>query len=300
MKDYSVTDVTAIPVDAPGSTNWEMNGVTNQDTPKPFRRRSALRSIEPPLQDEAESRRNLPATLPQPWDRLRHARPAVRKHILARAPLVNFFREDPAARSFDLLRTRLSQALKQRGWKRVAVASPTRGCGATFSAVNLALSVARVPGSRTILMDLNQRDPGVGEALDIHGVGNTAAFLDCELPAAGHLVKCSETLALGLMDEPDQRAAAERLHSADCAQALDQMCHDMNPDLVLFDLPPVLGYDDFAAFLPHVDAVLLVADATRTTAAQISACEEVISGQSQLLGVVLNRARRGGVETYDA
>ena len=78
------------------------------------------------------------------------------------------------------------------------------------------------------------------------------------------------------------------------------MCDDMNPDQVLFDLPPVLGYDDFSAFLPRVDAVLLVADATRTTAAHIAACEDVINGHSQLLGVVLNRARRGGVETYDA
>jgi len=300
MKDYSVTDATVTPVQTPGPNNWEMHGVTKEDRPKPFRRRSALRGFEPPLQDEADSRRNLPATLPQPWDQLRHARPAVRKHILARAPLVNFFRETPTARSFDLLRTRLSQAMKQRGWKRLAVVAPTPGCGATFSAVNLALSLARVPGSRTILMDLNQRDPGVGDALDIHGVGDTAAFLSGELPATGHLVKCNDTLALGLTDDPDHRAAAERLHSAECAQALDRMCDDMNPDQVLFDLPPVLGYDDFSAFLPRVDAVLLVADATRTTAAHIAACEDVINGHSQLLGVVLNRARRGGVETYDA
>lgn len=182
----------------------------------------------------------------------------------------------------------------------MAVAAPTPGCGATFTAVNLALSLARVPGSRTVLLDLNQRAPGVGDALDIHGVGNTPDFLTGELPAVGHLVKCSDTLALGLMDEADDRAAAERLHSADCAEALNRMCDEMDPELVLFDLPAVLGYDDFAAFLPRVDAVLLVADATKTTAAQISACEEIIDSQSQLLGVVLNRARHGGVETCDA
>ena len=43
------------------------------------------------------------------------------------------------------------------------------------------------------------------------------------------------------------------------------------------------------SFLPNVDAILIVADATRTSAAQIAECERAISGQANLLGVVLNK-----------
>ena len=54
---------------------------------------------------------------------------------------------------------------------------------------------------------------------------------------------------------------------------------------------PVLEYDDLTAFLPQVDGVLLVADGTQTTAAHLAACEKMLLGHTQLLGVVLNRAR---------
>ena len=74
----------------------------------------------------------------------------------------------------------------------------------------------------------------------------------------------------------------------------------LRPGVVLFDLPPVLAHDDLAAFLPQVDGVLLVSDAASTTAAHIEACERVLDGQSRLLGVVLNRARRAGADPANA
>jgi len=72
------------------------------------------------------------------------------------------------------------------------------------------------------------------------------------------------------------------------------MTESLQPDVVLYDLPPVLAYDDLAAFLPQVDGVLLVADGTQTTASQIVACEKILNGQTRLLGVILNRASRAG------
>ena len=62
-------------------------------------------------------------------------------------------------------------------------------------------------------------------------------------------------------------------------------------DVALFDLPPVLHNDDVAAFLPQVDGVLLVSDGSQTTARHLKACEKMLAGHTQLLGVVLNRAR---------
>lgn len=242
---------------------------------------------------------NLPAPLPEDWERLHQVRPGVRQHILGNLPLISFFRDDPAARAFDLLRSRLLQGIRSKGWKRVAVAAPTQGCGATFTAVNLALSLARIPDSRVVLMDLNQRDPGVASALDIHGHGDMRGFLRGDLEIAEHLVKVGDTLALGLTDEPD-RFAAELLHGTGAELTLDEMVETLHPDVVIYDLPAVLSHDDFVACLSHVDCVLLVSDAEKTTAAQIAACEEVMGDQAHLLGVVLNRARRSSLEKYDS
>ncbi|MEK0162486.1 CpsD/CapB family tyrosine-protein kinase [Phaeobacter sp. A36a-5a] len=246
------------------------------------------------ISDTDPKPQRLPANLPEMWERLHRVPLDIRGHQVARSPLVNFFRNSPTANAFDLLRTRLLHSLKAQGWKRVAVAAPTAGCGATFSAVNLALSMARVPGTRTVLMDLNFRRPGVASALKLPPAGDMPGFLSGELTLAEHLIRPAASLAVGLTAAPD-RNAAEILHDGRCASVIDDMVLSTSADVTLFDLPPVLEHDDTAAFLPQVDGVLLIADGTRTTAAHLAACEKLFDGQTQLLGVSLNRARGAGL-----
>lgn len=207
--------------------------------------------------------------------------------------IVEYFRADPIAKGFDLLRTRLVRTIRAYGWRRIAVVAPTSGCGTTFTAVNLALSLSRVPGSRTILMDMNQRNPGVASALGARNPHRLDDFLLGETGFEDYLVRPSKTLAVGLADAPNA-LAAEILHDPLTGEVLDEMVDMLEPDLVIYDMPPMLAHDDMAAFLPQVDGVLLVADGTQTLPEHISACERVLEGQTQLLGVVLNRGRAEG------
>ncbi|MCF6234318.1 MAG: CpsD/CapB family tyrosine-protein kinase [Rhodobacteraceae bacterium] len=246
-----------------------------------------------PVLPQAET---LPAeTQADMWDLLPRVASGVRQHFLSGAPLINFFRNDPAARAFDILRTRMLQALRSNGWNRIAIASPTSGCGATFTAVNLAQSLARVPGSRTVLMDINHRAPGISKLLEIDKAGDMRGFLNGDISVESHMVRASKTLALGLATQ-QENGAAEILHDTRCGAALGEMQRALRPDVTLFDLPPVLDFDDLSAFLPQVDGVFLVVDGTNTTARQIAECEKILNGQTQLLGIILNRARKGGVE----
>lgn len=275
----------------------EEDGMTEQVF-KRFHRRRAPAAAMLSAVDTAESRSvaapvaaQLPATLPEPWDRIRQVSFDAEVQTAARLPLVSRFRTAPAAKSFDLLRTRLLHTLKARGWKRIAVTAPAAGCGTTFSAVNLALSLARVPGNRTILMDMNFRRPGVAQALGMVAPGDLAGFLSGTVQMEDQLLRPLPSLAVGLNSAADQNAA-EILHGRSCAEALEDMMLLSGADTALFDLPPVLEHDDTAAFLPQVDGVLLISDGTSTTAAQLAACERMLAGHTQLLGVVLNRARQ--------
>lgn len=233
------------------------------------------------------------------WNSLPAVTPGLRGRILGDVPLVSVHRDHPASRAFDLLRTRLLHTLKANGWHRIAIAGPTPGCGATFTAVNLALSLARVPRSRTVLMDLNLRDPGVADAMELEAPGPMRAFLRGEVEMADHMLRVGDTLALGLTPGPDVDAA-EILHDRKTAEVLDLTAARLSPDVVLYDLPPVLAHDDLTAFLPQVDGVLLVADGTRTLARHIEQCERVFDGQTRVLGVILNRGREPGGRGWDA
>lgn len=248
---------------------------------------------------EFAAKPQLPARLPELWERIPFAASAVAGDTGARRgprlPLVSRFRQDPAAKAFDLLRTRLLHTLKARGWQRVAVTAPAAGCGTTFSAANLALSLARVPGSRTLLMDMNLRRPGLAAALGIAAEGphgwDLAAFLAGRTAAEAHLCRPLPGLAVGLNSHPGLDAA-EILHDRACAATINALIERSRADVALFDLPPVLEHDDVAAFLPQVDAVLLISDGTSTTAAELAACEKMLAGHTELLGVALNRARQ--------
>jgi len=203
--------------------------------------------------------------------------------------LIVTHREDPVGLLYDHLRTRLLQALQERGWTRVAVTAPTRGCGASLVAANLALSLARRPSGRTLLIDLDLRAPSLAGLFGVENPGRLRDVLTGAQPMESHFLRLGRTLALALngQSEPD---SAELLQEPGTVAALESLMEDLSPDVAIHDLPPLLESDDVLAFLPEVDGVLLVADGTRTTAAQMRECERLLKDRTNMLGVVLNRA----------
>ncbi|MCX7559233.1 CpsD/CapB family tyrosine-protein kinase [Sulfitobacter sp. F26204] len=212
-------------------------------------------------------------------------------------PVVDAARDSTSVRAFDLLRTRLRQTTQEHGWTNIAITTPTSGCGNTFTAVNLALSLSRISGSRTVLMDFNLRRPGIAKAFDITPRGAMRDFLMGHSPIGDHMVKVSETLALGLNNAVDNDAA-ETLQAAETAHTMERMRAALQPELVIYDMPAMLAHDDVSAFLPHLDGVLLVSDGTRTLGRELLECERMLENQVPLLGVVLNRARANSIPQY--
>mgnify|MGYP001191338280 CR=1 FL=1 len=217
--------------------------------------------------------------------------------LLAGNGLFTHSKNSPAAAAFDMLRTRILQALQQRGWKRVAVTSPTHGCGKSFVAANLALSLARMSESKTVLMDLELRNPGLADLLGVEHVGAIRDFLTGDQPLESHFRRVGRNLALALNGEP-ATDAAELLHAGTTTEALEMMLEQLDPDIAIYDMPPALGSDDVTMMLPQVDAVLLVADGTQTTAEDIRACERLFEGRIPLMGVVLNRSQDRKQDRY--
>jgi len=199
-------------------------------------------------------------------------------------------RREAAVQAFDQLRTQFLQGVRSQDMTKIAVASPHSGNGATFTAVNLARSLSRVPGCKTVLLDLNLRNPGVAETIGVEAEGNMDEFLTGDLSFFQHILRYNDGLALGL-SRSARPNASDLLQSGLVAGAVSEMIHLLKPDVVMLDLPPILEYDDLSAVLPHVDGVLLVADGTSTQTKHIQECERLIKNRSKLMGVVLNRGR---------
>lgn len=105
---------------------------------------------------------------------------------------------EPAVAAFDLLRTRLIQGLAQKDWRRIAVTSPTHGCGKSFVAANLALSLSRRPEGRSVLVDLDLRSPQLARMLGIQSPLDLREFLLGEQPLEAAFRRHGRQLAVGL------------------------------------------------------------------------------------------------------
>ncbi|GAB5467610.1 MAG: CpsD/CapB family tyrosine-protein kinase [Rhodospirillales bacterium] len=263
--------------DAIAKARAEREGLKSATAPSPAP--EPLRSgvpavVEPPPSDD-------------PWLRL-SALELDRKRLRS-ARIVSYDKSHPAHMHFDVLRTRLAQLFREKGWRRLAVTSPTAGCGKTMVAANLALSLARQRQLKTLLFDMDLRRPGLAQALGVETDRSIADLLNGEVPASDVLLRNGANLALGLNGQTVGESA--ELIQSDAAMAvLAEVIEAYQIDVALFDLPPLIGSDDSVAFLPSVDCVLLVVAANQSKAAEIETCERLIGENSNFLGVVLNKS----------
>lgn len=226
------------------------------------------------------------------WNALEAVELDARK--LERSRVISYAKDDPTHVSFDILRTRMQGAFENHGWSRVGITSPTQGCGKTFSSANLAFSLARQSSCRTVLMDMDMRQPSLAGVLGVQNPNSLRWFLTGEVSTESFFSRAGSNLALGLGSGRIQDAS-ELIQAPGTAHALGAMQTQLAPDVVIYDLPPMLSCDDVMGFLPQLDCVLLVVGGGVSKPTDVSECETLLKDQCPILGIVLNKAE--GVET---
>jgi Mrp family chromosome partitioning ATPase len=195
-----------------------------------------------------------------------------------------------AATPFDILRTKILLQMRQNGWTRLAITSPVPRTGKSTTACNLALGFGRQQELRSMLFDLDLREPSVHDFFQYrpeHSIGEVIAGT---VPLAQQALRIGTNVAVSMANraerDPTRLLLAERT-----ATVLDDIQAAWKPDLMIFDLPSVLVSDDTRAFLKNVDCALIIARANSTRYGQFDACEREIAEHTNVLGVVLNAVR---------
>lgn len=209
--------------------------------------------------------------------------------LMARNHIVTFSGGEESVH-FDVMRTRLLQLMRANGWKRVAITSPGPACGKSTLALNLAFSLGRQPSLRTLLLEMDLRRPSLARMLGLREPHHFARVLDGVEPFTRNAVRVGENLAIATHSGPERRPA-ELLHNPSTAEALDAIEAEYDPAVILCDLPPVFASDDAMAVMGHMDAAFIIAAAESTTIKEIDRCEREIAGQTNVIGVILNKCR---------
>jgi protein-tyrosine kinase len=204
-----------------------------------------------------------------------------------------------AATPFDILRTKILLQMQQNGWTRLAITSPIPRTGKSTTACNLALGLGRQHELRSMLFDLDLREPAVHKFFQYRPVHSIGEVFSGMVPFGEQAVRIGDNVAVSMAnrEEPDPT----RLLLTDrTTTVLDQIQSAWRPDVMIFDLPSVLVSDDTRAFLKNVDCALIIARAGSTRYGQFDACEREVAEHTNVLGVVLNAVRNlDAVTSFD-
>ncbi|MCI2401150.1 CpsD/CapB family tyrosine-protein kinase [Aliiroseovarius subalbicans] len=246
----------------------------------------AQRQSTTPVQRTTVSRKSLPEASESLWSDLPPIE--ITPQLVKKSRLVSYGGGMDAG-PYDMLRTRILQQANDNGWKRVALVSPHSACGKSTTAANLVFSFSRQSDLRTMILDLDLRRQGLAKILGQRVKHTMGDVLRGQIPFANHGCRYGDNVALGMNSSPVEHAS-EILQSHLAREVLDQIEADYSPDIMLFDMPPLMGADDNFGFLKNVDCALLVAEAERTTTDQVDIAERQLAELTNVMGIVLNKS----------
>ncbi|MEM6637474.1 MAG: CpsD/CapB family tyrosine-protein kinase [Pseudomonadota bacterium] len=212
-----------------------------------------------------------------------------RPKLLQRHRIIAFERTTDSA-PYDMLRTRIVKEMNREGYRRLMVTSPTSSCGKTTTCCNLAYSLSHQDDLKTIVIEADLRRPAIAKMLGVSSGQSFYEVLDGRADFASQAKRIGNSVLMGVNFGP-ARSPSELLQSKRTAEVLNEIEAAFQPDLMIFDLPPLLANDDALGFTKNVDCALLMAMAERTTTADLDVCERDLASHTNVLGVVLNRCR---------
>jgi Mrp family chromosome partitioning ATPase len=204
---------------------------------------------------------------------------------------------DHKATPFDILRTKVLLQMQQNGWKSLAITSPMPKSGKTTMACNLALGLGRQSGLRTMLFDMDLRDPSVTGFLGHAPAHDITEMLSGQVPFSQQAVRAGENVAVSMCIRAETDPTRVLLSSG-THEKLEEIAADYAPDIMIFDMPSILVNDNTRAFLKNVDCALIVARANDTRYSHFDTCEREVVDYTNVLGTVLNAFRTKDSPVY--
>ena len=207
-----------------------------------------------------------PAIVPARQGRIDRDRLAARGMVVPGAPVTGIAEEYRIVKR-EIIRNfsgAQSRPVVPRG-HRVLIASANPGEGKTFTAVNLALSLAVEADHDVLLIDADIAKPSVIEALGLEdGPGLMDALADPLLPLGDCLIQ-TDIPGLKVMPAGTQHMHdTELLASARTEALLAQLEQGAPGRILILDSPPVLAASPAAVLAGHVGQLIMVVRADQT------------------------------------
>ncbi len=182
---------------------------------------------------------------------------------------------------------------------RIVVTSAVPNEGKTFTAVNLALSLAREPDFEVLLIDADIPKSDVTRVLGLDGhPGLMDLLVDEDRDPADVIVRTEVPDLMVVPVGTRHSLATEMFGSLRMQHVLAQLDGRNQRRLIVFDSSPLLATSESQVLASHMGQVVMVVAAGGTPQQTVRSAVNALEHESQYVGLLLNMARLPGSENH--
>lgn len=200
----------------------------------------------------------------------------------------------------------LKRAFAERGTKEnpgnlIMVTSSLPGEGKTYSAINLAMSIAMELDHTVLLVDADVARPSVLRTLGLPAQrGLMDILLDDTLDLSDVMLRTNvDTLSI-LPAGTSTPRATELLASSTMTAMVHELAHRYPDRVIIFDSPPLMLTSESRVLASHMGQIVVVVEAQTTTQHAVKEALQQLEGMANV-NLLYNKTRDipGIEETYD-
>lgn len=210
--------------------------------------------------------------------------------------IAKFNPKSPISEQYRTIRTNIEFSAVDKEIRSIMVTSSGPGEGKSTTIANLAIVFAQ-QGKKVLLIDADLRKPTVHYTFNLTNTFGLTNVLTKQMELTEAVVNTDEKNLFVLSSGPIPPNPAELLGSKTMEEFIEHAYEEF--DMVLFDTPPVLAVADAQILANRCDGTILVVSSARTEQeSALKAKEVLMSGTSNLLGVVLNNKKAKDSQYY--
>jgi capsular exopolysaccharide synthesis family protein len=179
--------------------------------------------------------------------------------------------------------------MRANRWTKLGITSARAGSGKTLTSINTAISIAREPNQKVILVDLDMRRPSVAQTLGLEPRYDLSDYLLNDVEIEDVAIRTSIERLLIIPTVTAHENSSELLSSSRMMDLVRLLSADTEGCTVMFDFPPMLDADDMLAFSPNIDALLFIVAECETRRSDLQQAQGMIE-ELNVVGVVLNKS----------
>jgi non-specific protein-tyrosine kinase len=203
---------------------------------------------------------------------------------------------------YKVLRTKIQQVARPKGWNTVMVTSPRQGDGKTTTTVNLALTFSNTYNQTVLLVDCDLRRQNIYSMLGIKSKAGLVDHLVDNTPLQDFIIWPGIQNLTLISGGRKVQNSAELLSSNRMKTLVNDMKKRYTDRYILIDAPPVLHGADTLALAPLMDCIVMVVSEGETSMREVKKAVDMLP-REKLLGFVMNRQRvrnnSNGYYTYN-